>query len=93
VSESKCHGSARESPKELEERGQQECAASASPLLPAGPLASDVCHCPDDEETSGKDTEALGITESIRKKRADAVAANLREGGRGKQQRGDCRPD
>src|SRR5579885_1241803 len=79
--QSKRHGSARKSPKELENRRQQQRAASASPLLSAGTLAGDVCHCPDDEEPGTKNAEALGITEGIRKERRDLVAANLSEGG------------
>ena len=63
--ESKCHGSARESPKKLEKRRQQQCATSTSPLLPAGPLAGDVCHCPHDEESGTKNAKTLGIAEGI----------------------------
>src|SRR5579883_1026891 len=63
--QSKRHGSACKSPKKLQNRRQQQCAACASPLLPAGPFAGDVCHCPDDEEPSAENAESLGITESI----------------------------
>src|SRR5437660_2197967 len=91
--ESKRHGSACESAKELQNRRQQQRAACASPLLPAGPLAGDVCYCPDDEESSTENPEALGIAECTRKERSNAVAAKLRKRWRAQQQHGESRSD
>src|SRR5579885_564447 len=75
--ESKRHYSSCEGAQKLQNRRQQKRAPRTSPLFAAGPFTSDVCDCPDHQESSPEDAQPLRVAERVRKERSHPIPADL----------------